>query len=82
VSLYLLSPPYVPKGPNDLYVAPITVLLCLFVFAFIIVLPLSAIACWIGTLRSMLAGDKLKFGLSLIVFALIQVLFVAYLLMY
>jgi hypothetical protein len=82
VSLYLLFPPHVPKpkGPHDHYVSPFILLVGLFVFAFIVVLPVSAIACWIGTLRGTPAGDKLKFGLSLIIFALIQVLFIAFLL--
>jgi hypothetical protein len=83
VSLYLLFPSYVPKpkGPTDHYfLRGLLLVACLFTFATVVVLPVSAIACWIGTLRGTLAGDKLKFGLSLIIFALIQLLFVLFLL--
>src|SRR4051812_1051719 len=79
VFLYLLFPPYVPKGPTAYYVNMLLLVACLLTFATVVVLPVSAIACWIATLRGTPAGDKLKFGLSLVIFALIQVLFVAYL---
>src|SRR4051812_17962271 len=51
VFLYLLFPPYVAKGPTAYYVNLLLLVACLLIFATVVVLPVSAIACWIGTLR-------------------------------
>jgi hypothetical protein len=83
VTMLLLIPPYVRKGPNDHNDGQAYLIAGVFSMALIAVLPGSAIACWLGTRRGRLQeyiGERTKFGISLVIFAFIQALFIAFLL--
>jgi hypothetical protein len=83
VTMILLIPPCVRKGPSDPCDGPAYMVVGCFGLALYLVLPGSALACWLGTRRRRLQdymGERTKLGISLVIFALIQALFIAFLL--
>jgi hypothetical protein len=83
VSMVLLIPPCIPKRPSDPCDGPGYMAAGCFALAFFAVLPGSALACWLGTRRLRpqgLMSERTKFGISLVIFAFIQALFIAFLL--
>jgi hypothetical protein len=83
VTMIFLIPPYIREGPNDHNDGSGYLVAGCFSLALIAVLPGSAIACWLGTRRRRLRDyvcERTTLGISLVIFAFIQTLFIAFLL--